>query len=105
MIDFGSADWHSELTREQVGTPMFRAPEMMLGKQYSFPVDYWGVGIIMYVLLSGGVEPFKSTRITALKTEVTTADPDYHIDIREQFSDATISLLKELLRRDPDHRA
>ena len=33
------------------------APEIIMGKGYSFPVDLWSIGICMYEFMCGGV-PF-----------------------------------------------
>lgn len=49
-----------------VGTPGFMAPEMwddirkpgQACKAYSFPVDRWAAGILMYVIINGGKHPF-----------------------------------------------
>ena len=35
------------------GTPMFFAPEILNGKSYDAGVDYWSLGVITYILLSG----------------------------------------------------
>ena len=40
-----------------VGTPYYMAPEIMTGK-YDEKCDLWSVGILLYVLISGGVKPF-----------------------------------------------
>ena len=37
----------------KTGTPMFTAPEMFNGGVYTEAVDVWGIGIIMYLLLTG----------------------------------------------------
>lgn len=36
-----------------VGTPHYMAPEMILGKGYSFPVDHYSIGVIAYVCFYG----------------------------------------------------
>ena len=40
-----------------VGTPHYMAPEIFIGKGYSYNVDLWSLGIVLYELLSGFV-PF-----------------------------------------------
>nr|XP_046919044.1 probable serine/threonine-protein kinase clkA [Dermatophagoides farinae] len=35
------------------GTPTYVAPEILLEIGYSFPVDIWAAGVILYILLSG----------------------------------------------------
>jgi len=35
------------------GTPEYLAPEVLLGNEYSFAVDYWSLGTLMYEMLTG----------------------------------------------------
>ena len=50
-------DSEDELIREQCGTPMYMAPEIILNskkKGYKgYPVDIWSAGICLYIMLSG----------------------------------------------------
>lgn len=48
-----------------VGSPAYMAPEVASGKVYSFPADMWGVGMVLYMMLSGNHIPFegRSTEI------------------------------------------
>jgi serine/threonine protein kinase len=41
------------------GTPLFFAPEILMGEAYNEGVDYWALGVITYILLSGK-PPFES---------------------------------------------
>ena len=59
LIDLGTA---KPLTKGKgyrtytiIGTPHYMAPEIILGKGYSFSVDIWCLGICMYEFLCGGV--------------------------------------------------
>jgi len=67
--DFGlSAKYeHSSfITLDQhCGTLIFMAPEVALKKEYSRSVDIWSLGIIMYMLLTGGSHPLFSSRDNA----------------------------------------
>lgn len=40
-------------TNTIIGTPHYMAPEIITGKGYSFHVDLWSLGVIMYELLCG----------------------------------------------------
>ncbi|KAM3132197.1 hypothetical protein pb186bvf_015657 [Paramecium bursaria] len=59
LIDLGTA---KPLTKQKgfrtytiIGTPHYMAPEIILGKGYTFSVDLWSVGICMYEFYCGGV--------------------------------------------------
>jgi serine/threonine protein kinase len=46
--------------REQCGTPAYIAPEILRNKNgYSFNVDIWSAGVVLYAMLYGTV-PFKA---------------------------------------------
>lgn len=53
VIDFGSAlfeaRWHNHL----VQTRHYRAPEVVLGMRWSFPIDIWSIGCIMLEFIYG----------------------------------------------------
>ena len=57
LIDFGTAKMISGRTFTIVGTPHYMAPEVVLGKGYSYPADVWSLGVMLYEFICGGV-PF-----------------------------------------------
>jgi calcium/calmodulin-dependent protein kinase I len=52
ISDFGLAKVIStnDLMMTACGTPSYVAPEILTGKGYSMAVDYWAIGVILYVL-------------------------------------------------------
>ena len=54
LSDYGLSkqlmDRNQELTT-MVGTPLFKAPEIIEGKKYNFKCDLWSLGVIIYILL------------------------------------------------------
>jgi len=40
-----------------LGTPHYMAPEVLMGKGYSFPADLWSLGVMLYEFICGSV-PF-----------------------------------------------
>ncbi|CAD8044669.1 unnamed protein product [Paramecium primaurelia] len=59
LIDLGTAKQISKAKGQRtytiIGTPHYMAPEIILGKGYSYHVDLWSVGICCYEFLCGGV--------------------------------------------------
>ena len=61
IIDFGlSAQQFNYLTnsKEYCGTFIYMAPEQIEKKLYTYSVDIWSIGILMFMLLNGGKHPF-----------------------------------------------
>jgi len=50
LIDFGTAIIIKDFTNTLTGTPNYIAPEVLLGKGYSFSSDYWSIGITAFEL-------------------------------------------------------
>ena len=50
LIDFGTALKIKDFTSTITGTPHYIAPEVLIGKGYSYSCDYWSVGIITHEL-------------------------------------------------------
>lgn len=51
----------SYLSVGRVGTPHFMAPEVVKREPYGKPVDVWGCGVILFILISGCL-PFYGTK-------------------------------------------
>ena len=57
LIDFGTAKSIKDRTNTIIGTPDYMAPEVIMGKGYSFQVDFWSIAVMMYEFLCGST-PF-----------------------------------------------
>ena len=57
LADFGMAHSDRGITTTLCGTPGFIAPEQRTGRPYGAKVDVWGLGCVLYIMLSG-MEPF-----------------------------------------------
>ena len=51
LVDFGAAKRVlNGYAKTMIGTPFFMAPEIISGKHYSFPADYFSVGVCLYFM-------------------------------------------------------
>ena len=57
LVDMGTAKRLSLEKRFKtstiIGTPHYMAPEIIIGKGYTFPADLWSLGVMMYELVIG----------------------------------------------------
>jgi len=67
LIDFQMAKTVSGRTFTTCGTPEYMAPEMVTGQGYTFFVDYWAFGILLYDILIGKT-PFQEPHFTNSNT-------------------------------------
>ena len=59
VTDFGFACQFQPLEglNQILGSPLYMAPEIVLGKKYDLKVDVWSVGCIVNIMLTGNA-PF-----------------------------------------------
>ncbi|KAL5197804.1 hypothetical protein ABZP36_001316 [Zizania latifolia] len=53
IVDFGNACWADNQFTDFIQTRQYRAPEVILGSGYSFPVDMWSFACIAFELATG----------------------------------------------------
>lgn len=82
-----------------VGTPDYIAPEIILNKGHSFPVDLWSLGIIIYEFLVGE-PPFHGPSEQATHRNILSG----RLERREEISDTAWDLITRLLVRTPEER-
>ncbi|CAB1457174.1 unnamed protein product, partial [Pleuronectes platessa] len=86
----------------RVGTPHFMAPEVVKREPYGKPVDVWGCGVILFILLSGCL-PFYGTKerlFEAICRGKHKMNPRQWIQISESAKD----LVRRMLMLDPAER-
>ncbi|CAI5485942.1 unnamed protein product [Closterium sp. Naga37s-1] len=69
LADFGLAERVKEdgtVRRGMVGSPAYISPEVAGGLTTSYPSDIWGIGICLFLTLSGGQLPFSGRDTRAL---------------------------------------
>ncbi|CEP18852.1 hypothetical protein [Parasitella parasitica] len=104
LTDFGLSKW---LTKEDdfstqtfCGTAEYLAPEVLLGEAYSFTIDYWSFGTILYEMLAG-ITPFWADNHSDMYQRVLTDALEFPADI---FDYETAEFLSDILDRDPRTR-
>lgn len=81
------------------GTPDYIAPEILLGQKYSFSVDWWSFGVLVYEMLIGQ-SPFQGDDEDELFESIRSDTPHYPRWITKESK----SLLELLFERDPSRR-
>ena len=101
--DFGLAIKLEEPLTQKCGSPIYVAPEILLGKSYGLEVDVWSLGVIAYILLCG-FAPFQGdtdeeTYAIIKSSELIFVDP-FWSDISVEAKD----LIRKMLNRDQEAR-
>ncbi|XP_076840684.1 protein kinase C delta type-like isoform X1 [Brachyhypopomus gauderio] len=81
------------------GTPQYMAPEIILGEEYSFSVDWWSFGVLVYEMLIGDL-PFDGDDEYELYESILNDTPHFPHWITVDTRD----MLKRLFERDPSRR-
>ncbi|GAA6017945.1 hypothetical protein JCM11491_001229 [Sporobolomyces phaffii] len=95
----------SSLVRETAmtfcGTAEYLAPEVLLGEPYSYEVDAWSAGTMLYEMLVG-VTPFFADDHSSMYKRVLSDDLEFEEDpAYPVFDDDTKSFIRGLLQKNP----
>lgn len=105
IADFGVAVEIGEegyVTSGRIGTPHFMSPEMINREQYGKPIDVWGCGVVLFILLSGTF-PFQGTG-EKIYESVRRGIPSMRPRIWDNISDEAKDLVKKMLEHDQNDR-
>lgn len=102
LADFGMARIVSDnVLTTACGTPNYYSPEIINGDIYSFAVDFWSLGVLMYHLLCGYV-PFRADNImdekelfNRIRDQPVIFPQNPWAKISEQAKDLIVNLLKK----------
>ena len=94
LIDFGTSRKIKNYSETIIGTPNFIAPEVLLGKSYSFPCDYWSIGVCIYYIYFGTL-PFGNNAIELVDIykEIIEKEPEYPINSSFEIKNLISGLL------------
>ena len=84
---------------EQCGTPAYIAPEILKDKGYSFNVDIWSAGVVLFAMLYGTV-PFKANNMEELHKLIIKGK----YTLKDDISIEARNLLRGLLEVNPEKR-
>ena len=107
LTDFGLAAHlgsnENATFQSDVGTLPYKAPEILRGEKHDEKVDIWAVGVIAYMLFSGGEWPFyDEENEDEFKRQILEDEPSW--EHFEELPPLAVKLLKTLLNKDPSKR-
>ena len=89
-------------TFTQIGTPHYMAPEVLIGKGYSYAADLWSAGVMFYELVVGSVpfgadedDPFKIHTLVMKKKVL------YPKEYQDEHGK---EIIEQLLNKSPEQR-
>ncbi|KAF8253049.1 kinase-like protein, partial [Wilcoxina mikolae CBS 423.85] len=103
LTDFGLSKVSSEYSRcsSLLGTPGYMAPEVLSddGSEYGAEVDWWGVGILAFELLTGKL-PFEGNSPEKVKVKI----QKRKLQLPSYLSNDAKDFITRLLRKEPNKR-
>ena len=102
LTDFGLSKREmsgGKLTHSICGTKEYIAPEVYMGKGYSFSCDWWSYGCLLFEMIEG-LPPFYCQDTDELFDSILKKDPKY----QSQISPVAKDLITKLLAKNPKRR-
>ena len=105
IADFGLARLLEEetLASTTCGTPGYVAPEVLMQKPYGKACDYWSIGVVAFILLSG-TPPFYEEDNYALFEQIKSCKYDFEVETWENVSAEAKDFVAKILVPDPKVR-
>ncbi|XP_078000157.1 serine/threonine-protein kinase 33-like isoform X1 [Glandiceps talaboti] len=85
------------------GTPMYMAPEVIMGRSYTQQCDNWSIGVIAFCLISG-IPPFHGKDEDSLYENIKKGELDFSAEPWSAVNEAAKDAISGLLKVDPAHR-
>ena len=89
-------------TKTMVGSPIYMAPELLMGKKYDIKADVWSTGVCLFEMLFGCC-PFEEKTIPLLINRLKTSTLNIPLNINN-VTMRTQNLIRSFLVFNPDHR-
>ncbi len=86
-----------------LGTPNYMSPEVIEGKEHSYPVDYWSLGVIAYEIIVGAL-PFSGDTVEELFKNILSQNVEYPDISEEDWPQETDDFVRRLLDPNPRTR-
>lgn len=100
LADFGFAFTHdANLLAPVIGNPLYMAPELIQERPYTYTVDLWSLGVVLFELATGR-PPFYTDRILSLIQMIVNEPVRYPSTMTPAFQ----HFLARLLNKDPSRR-
>ncbi|KAK0397142.1 hypothetical protein QR680_002003 [Steinernema hermaphroditum] len=93
----------NEPIKGRVGTVGYMAPEIVKNERYSYGVDWWGVGCLIYEMIEGKA-PFRQRKEKVKREEVERRVREDQEKYSDKFSEAARTLCRGLLHKEPSFR-
>ncbi|XP_031572555.1 ribosomal protein S6 kinase-related protein-like [Actinia tenebrosa] len=102
IIDFGLSKLMNteDMSNTICGTLQYMAPETLRGEKYNYLVDWWALGIVMYVLLVGKY-PYAVSKDHQSQSKVVQLA---EFEFPENLSSEAVDLMTQLLQKKPKNR-
>ena len=105
ITDFGIAKENCpDNSSETSGTPGYMSPEVMKGKNHSFEVDFFAIGVIGYEFMNGK-RPYVGRNRREIKDQMTAIQAKIKLDeLIPGWSNESADFINQLLIRRPSNR-
>jgi calcium/calmodulin-dependent protein kinase I len=105
IADFGLARLLQENTMASTtcGTPGYVAPEVLMQMPYGKECDYWSIGVVAFILLSG-TPPFYEEDNFALFEQIKACKYDFEVETWQSVSAEGKDFVSKILVADPKVR-
>jgi len=103
LTDFGLCaikEYDNDHFTSRVGTVRYTSPELLEANGYNESVDVWGIGIVLFKLLTKEY-PFDGKRKSSIFRRIRENDIHYS---KYNLDHDSIRLLKKILHKDPYYR-